>query len=65
MMYTIKNNMNRICKKGSKKGQDFIAGAKCFNKATFELEKCHNVMIDHLQGVQNADDKMKIPYTCW
>ncbi|CAG2110109.1 unnamed protein product, partial [Medioppia subpectinata] len=64
MMYTTKANVNRMCKKGSRKGREFMSGAKCFNKATFELEKCHIVMIDHLLGVINADDKLKIPYTC-
>ncbi|XP_054152482.1 uncharacterized protein LOC128951258 [Oppia nitens] len=64
MMYTLKSNVNRMCKRNSKKGMEFMVGSKCFNKATFELEKCHNVFIDHLQGVLTVDDKLKIPHTC-
>jgi hypothetical protein len=65
MMYTIRSNLNKMCKKGSKKGIEFLAATKCMNKASGELEKCHNVMIDKLQGIKFAEDKKKIPHTCW
>ena len=65
MIYTIRLQVKNLCKKNSKMRSALMTTAKCVNAGKQEFLKCNNELIDTLQGIIKADDKKKIPFTCW
>lgn len=63
--YTVKTVIKQLCKKTSKLLPEYFEAAKCVNKAHNELAKCFSKSIDHLLGMQFAEEKQKIPMACW
>lgn len=57
--------MQRICKKSSKKAKQFLAASACIRRASPHFDTCHRNLIHRLHKVKYADNKKKIPYTCW
>ena len=65
MLYTIKGNMQRICKKNSKKAKTFLSVAPCMRRSSLPFDSCHRKLIERLHRIKHsADQKKKIPYVC-
>jgi hypothetical protein len=64
-IYTVKTQIRQMCKKDSKKRRKLMAARNCVDAAKHEFEKCIINLIDTLQGIKLADDKKKIPLSCW
>ncbi len=65
LFYQVKNQAHQLCKKNSKRRQGLIKVAPCANRASAEFNKCNSKFIDDLLGINNADNKKKIPFICW
>lgn len=69
IFFTLRRTYKRFCRKGAYQSefvQSLLRHGKCFNKARPFVIRCHDNLIDHLDGIVNAaDDRMKIPMSCW
>ncbi|KAF7496611.1 hypothetical protein SSS_08428 [Sarcoptes scabiei] len=64
MLFTVRANMQRICKKNSKKARQFLAASGCMRRASDYFDKCHRNLIERLHQIKSVEDKKKIPFTC-
>jgi hypothetical protein len=64
LIFSLKNAINQLCKKDSKRLTNLIASTPCINKANSEINKCYSNLIDKILGAQNANDTRKIPHAC-
>jgi len=67
MVTPINNEFNSICKneQSTDRAHDLLRAGDCINKATNELTKCGEGMIDALMAMQLASDKDRILMGCW
>jgi hypothetical protein len=64
LVFSLKNTINQLCKKDSKRLTNLIASTPCINTANPEINKCYSSLIDKILGAQNANDTRKIPHLC-
>ena len=64
-IFTIKSQLNQLCKKDSKRRQEMLESSKCVNSAKQAFAQCVDRTIDHLQRIKLVDDNKKIPHLCW
>jgi hypothetical protein len=62
IIYSVKNAINNLCKKDSKRLTSLIEGTPCLNKGSNEINKCYTKFIDGILGAKNSVDSKKIPY---
>ena len=65
VVYSVKTAISKYCKRDSKRRDDIINGFTCANKAKPEFDQCYATLIDQFQGAFNANQKVRIPHTCW
>ncbi len=65
VLYTVKNMINSLCKKDSKRLKSLLEASPCGNKANNEFNKCNVGYIDKLLGTIHAEEKNRIPHICW
>ena len=64
-VFTIKSQLNQLCKKDTARRREMLDAAKCVNKAKPAFAKCVNQTIDRLQRIKFVEDSKKIPHLCW
>ncbi len=62
IIYSIKNAINNLCKKDSKRLTNLIESAPCMNKGSNEINQCYTKYIDGVLGAKNSADNKKIAH---
>jgi hypothetical protein len=64
LIFSLKNVINQLCKKDSKRLTNLIASTPCINAANSQINKCYSNLIDKILGAQNASETRRIPHVC-